>query len=97
MPQGSSVMTGEGAEHPAIRHVFIVAREQPDLHAFLHREFSSEPDVKVILDRRMGERRRGPAVVADNHRSVQRRQRADIDIVLARCGFAINHVEDGAI
>jgi hypothetical protein len=39
------------------RHLFIVARDAPDLFSYLSKEFSSEPDVTVILDRRQGERR----------------------------------------
>ena len=40
------------------QHLFIVSRQQPDLYSYLAREFSKEPDVHVILDRRQGERRR---------------------------------------
>ena len=38
-------------------HLFIVSRQQLDLYRYLSREFSSESDVEVILDRRYGERR----------------------------------------
>ena len=38
-------------------HLFIVSREQLDLYRYLSREFSTEVDVQVILDRRYGERR----------------------------------------
>ncbi len=38
-------------------HLFIVSRQQLDLYRYLSREFSSEVDVQVILDRRYGERR----------------------------------------
>lgn len=41
------------------QHLFIVSREQADLYSYLAREFSGEPDVRVILDRRQGERRQG--------------------------------------
>ena len=37
--------------------LFIVARERPDLYEFLLREFSDAPEVDVVLDRRLGERR----------------------------------------
>lgn len=39
------------------QHLFIVSRQQPDLYSYLSREFSAEPDVTVIVDRRQGERR----------------------------------------
>ena len=38
-------------------HLFIVSRQQLDLYRYLTREFSTEVDVQVILDRRYGERR----------------------------------------
>ena len=38
-------------------HLFIVSRQQLDLYRYLSREFSTEVDVQVILDRRYGERR----------------------------------------
>ena len=41
------------------RHLFLVARDQPDLHEYLAREFVSEGNVEVILDRRVGPERRG--------------------------------------
>jgi hypothetical protein len=42
-------------------HLFIVARDQPDLWAHLAREFSGEEGVEVVLDRRLAQRRRTPA------------------------------------
>jgi hypothetical protein len=39
------------------QHLFIVSRQQPGLFSYLSREFSGEPEVTVILDRRQGERR----------------------------------------
>jgi hypothetical protein len=45
------------------RHLFIVARQRPDVHALLAREFAHDRDVDVILDRRVRDRRQpgGPA------------------------------------
>ena len=40
------------------QHLFIVSRRQPELYSYLSREFSEEAEVRVILDRRQGERRR---------------------------------------
>jgi hypothetical protein len=51
-------------------HLFIVSRQEPDLFAYLSSEFGSEEDVRVIVDRRVGERRRS----ADARPDVERRQ-----------------------
>lgn len=71
------------------RHLFIVARQQPDLFSYLAREFSAEPDVTVILDRRQGERRtaRRPPARADR-RQRDRRAKAEIVGQLATLGYA---------
>jgi hypothetical protein len=53
-----------------ISHLFIVSRQEPDLFAYLSKEFGSEEDVRVIVDRRVGERRRS----ADGKPDVERRQ-----------------------
>jgi len=39
-------------------HLFIVTRQSPDLYGYLCREFSREANVRVMVDRRAGERRR---------------------------------------
>jgi len=56
-----------------IAHLFIVSRLEPDLYNHLAREFSSEEDVRVIVDRRVGERR---ALAGDGGggQQVERRQ-----------------------
>ena len=41
-----------------ISHLFIVSRREPQLFAYLSKEFADEGDVRVIMDRRVGERRR---------------------------------------
>jgi hypothetical protein len=38
--------------------LFIVSRRQPELCEYLRRQFASEPDMMVMLDRRTAERRR---------------------------------------
>src|SRR2546426_8826827 len=42
----------------AERHLFIIARDQASLWEYLRREFASETNVEVILDRRLGRDRR---------------------------------------
>jgi hypothetical protein len=78
-------------------HLFIVARDQPDLCTYLRREFSAEETVQVILDRRQGrdrrsgrERRTVPRVAAtDDRRRTDRRSRPTIDAQLRSLGYAM--------
>jgi hypothetical protein len=73
------------------QHLFIVSRQSPDLFAYLSREFSAEPDVTVILDRRQGERRgtgeRGAGGSSDRRQS-DRRLKAEIGRQLSTLGYA---------
>lgn len=70
-------------------HLFIVSRQSPDLYTYLAREFSSEPEVTVILDRRRRERR-GPSGegTAADRRQTERRLKAEIATQLATLGYA---------
>jgi hypothetical protein len=71
------------------QHLFIVDREQPDLFAYLAREFSAEPDVTVILDRRQGERRARPRQLSPfERRQTDRRLKAEILGQLSTLGYA---------
>lgn len=40
-----------------VRHHFIVSREHPWLYAYLLERFEGDPNVTVILDRRLADRR----------------------------------------
>jgi hypothetical protein len=70
--------------------LFIVSRRQPDLYGYLSRQFASEPDMKVILDRRMGERRRGraPAPPSAERRQADRRRNDEVVLQLLTMGYA---------
>jgi hypothetical protein len=78
------------------QHLFIVARQQLDLYSYLTREFSGEPDVQVILDRRRGERRRqADSHTADSHtmegtdrRHAERRSDGEVGDQLSSLGYA---------
>jgi hypothetical protein len=73
-----------------VDHLFIVSRQQPDLYRYLAREFSTESDVEVILDRRHGERRarrEGAATQGERRRS-DRRSQADLAGQLNTLGYA---------
>ena len=71
------------------RHLFIVDRAQPELFSYLCREFSAEPGVTVILDRRQGERRAdGPPGASSERRRTDGRIEAEIRGQLATLGYA---------
>lgn len=73
-----------------VSHLFIVSRHQPDLYGYLSREFAQEEDVQVILDRRVGDRRRGtgPPPAGVERRGRDRRTRAEVKEDLASLGYA---------
>ena len=70
------------------QHLFIVDRHQPDLFSYLAREFSAEPDVTVIIDRRQGERRARRQVAPSDRRQTDRRLKAEIAGQLSTLGYA---------
>jgi hypothetical protein len=72
-------------------HLFIVSRQQVDLYRYLTREFSSEADVHVILDRRQGERRAGGErreLPRGERRHTERRGPSEIGRQLNTLGYA---------
>jgi len=74
-----------------VDHLFIVSRQQPDLYSYLSREFSTESDVEVILDRRYGERRnRGErrVIPRGDRRHNERRTKTDLRGQLNTLGYA---------
>lgn len=71
------------------QHLFIVDREQPGLFSYLAREFSAEPDVTVILDRRQRERRAARCLrPSSDRRQTDRRLKAEIGAQLSTLGYA---------
>ncbi len=81
------------------RHLFIVARDQADLCAYLQREFSEEPTVEVILDRRQRQDRRsgrdrrgGRRAAESDRRTAERRLLAFVDAKLRSLGYAMLRV-----
>jgi hypothetical protein len=74
-----------------VDHLFIVSRQEPDMYRYLSREFSTESDVDVILDRRYGERRaRGErrATPRGDRRRTERRSKTDLRGQLSTLGYA---------
>jgi hypothetical protein len=77
------------------RHLFIVSRQQPDLYSYLACEFSAEPEVHVLLDRRQGERRRQPdrrRVARGDRRQRERRANGVIGAQLSTLGYAFARI-----
>jgi hypothetical protein len=78
-----------------ISHLFIVSRREPELFAYLAKEFEAEADVRVIIDRRVGERRRS----ADDTPTVERRQgdrraQSHVSRQVNSIGYAFVRVDD---
>jgi hypothetical protein len=76
-----------------IAHLFIVSRLEPQLFEYLTREFASEDDVKVILDRRVGERRRGAGAHDVERRQGDRRTLAHVPRQISSLGYAFVRVD----
>src|SRR2546428_11215408 len=78
---------------------FLIARAQPGLWDYLRREFSSEENVEVILDRRLGrdrrsghDRRAAPRLVGSavsDRRIAEQRTRAPGDAPLRTLGYPV--------
>ena len=60
------------------RHLFLVARDNPGLARCLQAEFASDPEVEVLVDRRLVERRRNPAGLVPDRRKTDRRAQPEV-------------------
>lgn len=69
-------------------HLFIVSRREADLFTYLSREFAGETGVQVIVDRRVGERRRQDGAPAVERRRRDRRRPSHITRQLSSLGYA---------
>jgi hypothetical protein len=70
------------------RLLYIVSRRNQQLYADLTRTFNNDPNVRVILDRREGERRRRAAPHRADRR-VRDRRAVNIEEHLQRLGWAV--------
>jgi hypothetical protein len=77
------------------RHYFIVARDQTSLCEYLTRQFASEENVAVFLDRRSGHDRRVADANRDTveRRSNDRRHQPFVDTQLRSLGYAMFRVQ----
>jgi len=57
------------------RHLFIIARAAQGFYECLKRQFAGRPDVNVVLDRRLDERRERQEAHEPERREKDRRER----------------------
>jgi hypothetical protein len=74
------------------RTVYVVARDHPELYAYLRDRFGAE--VEVILDRRVAQRRQVEMPHAPERRRGDRRTRLEVDVELQTRSHAIITVPD---
>jgi hypothetical protein len=64
------------------RHIFVVARGHRDLYEVLAKQFIDDGNVRIILDRRLADRRQDDSVVVphgDRRAARDRRTRPKVD------------------
>ena len=77
--------------------IFVVARTRLDRYEALRRQFGDWQDVRVILDRREGERRAPHAGFAGTNRRRRERRRVDIGIdAFIKLGWSLVDTDDAA-
>ena len=74
---------------PTRRLVFIVSPKRMDLYEKLREALIREPDVDLILDRRLADRRLGASVIERERRGGQRREARAIDAEVREWGWAV--------
>jgi hypothetical protein len=74
---------------PTSRFVFVISREQPQLHEYVQRTFAGEADVRVIVDRRVVTRRHRDGPHEPDRRQAERRVRTEVDDELKARGSAL--------
>jgi hypothetical protein len=72
MPETGSTLNVQPKRN-IVRGLIIVARDQPDLWRTLTREFGQSQEIRVLLDRRQGERRKEDQSYVPDRRGVERR------------------------
>jgi septal ring factor EnvC (AmiA/AmiB activator) len=76
-------------DRAASTQTFIVARRHPELYDYLSARFADDPNVTVVLDRRLATRRRRALPAAAERRRVDRRLRPDVDQQLRATSLAV--------
>jgi ribosomal protein S18 acetylase RimI-like enzyme len=75
-------------EAPLLQLLYVVARDRPWLYERLRHEFAHAADIEVVLDRRVGERRRAASPIPAERRQADRRQRK-VEALLRQHGCAL--------
>src|SRR5438876_8826767 len=73
--------------------LFVVSRHAPKQYEYLKRVFANDKRVIVILDRRVGERRKTSSAPAGERRRADRRSSPAVDDQVRRRGWAMMRVE----
>ena len=69
--------------------LFIVSRDQRDLHAYLTKEFRRDEHIQIIVDRRLGDRRNRVEPRTSDQRRGARRCGLTMDRQMRSAGFAL--------
>lgn len=67
--------------------LFVIARTAVERHEFVRRHFANEPEVEIVFDRRVGERRTRRLLSLSERRRSDRRQN-DVSSDVASLGWA---------
>jgi hypothetical protein len=88
--RSAEAMKLPGSRRQSARQLVIVARNRVKLYQYMRRAFQGNESVRVLLDQRVGERRRssGAAPTAERRRG-DRRQGFHVDDLLRALGWAI--------
>jgi hypothetical protein len=69
--------------------LFIVSRDQRDVHDYLTKEFRRDEQIQIILDRRLAERRRRAESKPCDQRLSARRRSVAVQEQVRSVGFAV--------
>ncbi len=69
--------------------LFIVSRDERDLHTYLTKEFRRDEYIQIIVDRRLGDRRHRVEPRASDQRRGARRRALTMDRQMRSVGFAL--------
>src|SRR5262249_42595925 len=78
-----------GAALKSLGSFFVVAHDNPEVFEFLEQKFAGDEQVRVVLDRRRGDRRRSGARTSSDKRKAERRRLTAVDNALRTRGLAI--------
>ena len=85
-----------GEEMMKLGEIFVVARYNPQLYDYLQRAFSHEERIRIIMDRRVGERRQRGDTPPSDRRQSDRRRHQEVDVNLRERGVVILQPDNGS-